>query len=59
MSSSAASTVAGVAAVDRVVLEQVGERRRVGQVVDGDDLEVAVPLRGRAEDVAGRSGRTR
>ncbi len=32
----------GETAVDRVVLEQVGERRRVGQVVDADDVEVVV-----------------
>ena len=29
-------------AQDRVVLEQVGERRRVRQVVDRDDVDVAV-----------------
>ena len=42
---------ARVAAEDRVVVEQVGQGRRVGDVVDRDDLEVGLPLRGRAEDV--------
>ena len=37
---------------DRVVLEQVGERLRIGEVVDGDDVDVgARGLRG-ADDVA-------
>ena len=43
---------AGVAAEDRVVLEQVGHRRRVDQVVDGDEVDVRVRLLGGAEDVA-------
>ena len=40
------------AAEDRVVLEQVGERLRVGEVVDGDELEVGAGRVGGAEDVA-------
>ena len=40
-------------AVNRVVLEQVRERLRVGQVVDGDDLDVGDPaLDERADDAA-------
>ena len=35
-------TVGGEAAVDRVVLEQVRQRRRVGDVVDRHELEVGV-----------------
>ena len=38
-------------AEDRVVLEQVGERLGVGQVVDGDDVDAAV-VHGGAHDVA-------
>ncbi len=44
--------LAGEAAEDRVVLEQVGERLRIGQVVDGDELEVGPSRMCRAEDVA-------
>ena len=33
--------VARKAAVDRVVLEQVRERLGVGEVVDGDEVEIA------------------
>ena len=39
-------------AEDRVVLEQVPERPRVGDVVDGDDLDVRARLVRCAEDVA-------
>ena len=39
------------AARDAVVLEQVGERRVVGEVVDGDDLEVAALGKCGAEEV--------
>ena len=35
--------VAGIDAMDGVVLEQVGERVRVGDVVDGDDVEGVEP----------------
>ena len=38
--------------VDRVVLEQVGERLVVGDVVDGDELDVGAGLVRGAEDVA-------
>ena len=41
------------APVHRVVLEQVGERLGIGDVVDGDELEVAlIPEDGRAQHVA-------
>ena len=40
------------AAEDRVVLEQVGERARVGEVVDGDELDVRSRRVRGAEDVA-------
>src|SRR5205085_9913992 len=33
-------------AQDRVVLEQVRKGRRIRDVVDGDDLEIAAPKRG-------------
>jgi hypothetical protein len=40
-------------AVDRVVLEEVRERLRVGEVVDGDDLQVlGAALRDGAHDAA-------
>ena len=42
----------GEAAEDRVVLEQVAERRWVGEVVDGDELEVGAGRVCRPEDVA-------
>ena len=40
------------AAEDRVVLEQVGERAHVGDVVDGDELELGPGLVGGPEQVA-------
>ena len=40
MPSSTASTVPSKRSVDRVVLEQVGEHRRIGDVVDRDPLDV-------------------
>ena len=40
------------AAEDRVVLEQVGERLGVGEVVDRDEVEVGARLVGGAEEVA-------
>ncbi len=40
------------AAQDRVVLEQVGHRGRVDQVIDGDELEVRARRVRRAEHVA-------
>ena len=49
---SPASTVAREAAEDRVVLEQVGERLGVGQVVDGDEVEVGPGLVRCPEEVA-------
>ena len=36
---------------DGVVLEQVGHRLDVAEIVGGDDLEVAAPLQVRAEEV--------
>jgi hypothetical protein len=42
----------GVRAQDRVVLQQVRERLRVGQVVDGDPLDVGVLGLGGTEEVA-------
>jgi hypothetical protein len=46
--------------VDRVVLEQVRQRLRVGQIVDGDDLEVRdLPLGERAARCSDRCDRTR
>src|SRR5690606_23963414 len=45
--------VAGEAAVDGVILEQVRQRGRVREVVDGDDVEVAgAALQDGAEDEA-------
>jgi hypothetical protein len=42
-----------VHAVDRVVLEQVTQRPRVGQVVDADELDVgAVPLGGADDETS-------
>jgi hypothetical protein len=38
-------------AQDRVVLEQVSQRRRAGQVVDGDKIDVVVAKRG-AQNIA-------
>ena len=54
MPSSVARDVGVVAAVGRVVLQQVGEGVRAGQVVDGDDLEqvVEAALLDRLEDLA-------
>ena len=44
---------AGEAAVVRVVLEQIGQRLVVGQVIDGDDFEIVrVALPDGAEDLA-------
>jgi hypothetical protein len=43
---------AGVAPVDRLVGEQVRERGGVGDVIDGDDLDVGARLDGRAHDAA-------
>jgi hypothetical protein len=43
---------AGVAAEDRVVLEQVGHRGRVDEVVDRDEVDVRARLLGGPEDVA-------
>ena len=43
---------ARVRAEDRVVLEQVGERLRVGEVVDGDEVDVGAGRLGGAEEVA-------
>jgi hypothetical protein len=40
------------APVDGVQGEQMGERRRVGDVVDGDDLQVGAPLDSGAQDGA-------
>ena len=37
------------AAVDGVVPEQVGEHRRIGDVVDRDPLDIGLTLVGRAE----------
>jgi hypothetical protein len=34
-------------AQDRVVLEQVGQRGRAGQVVDGDKLDLGLPIAAR------------
>ena len=39
------------AALDGVVLQQVGEGLGVGEVVDGDDLDVRTLLEGGAEEV--------
>ena len=43
---------AGVAAEHGVVAEQVTERLRVGQVVDGDDVDVLTALTKCSEEVA-------
>jgi hypothetical protein len=40
------------ATVDRVVGEEVGERGSVGDIVDGDDLDVGAGLDGRTHDAA-------
>ena len=50
--SPSALTVSGKAAEDRIVLEEVGQRGGVGEVVDGDDLELGVALPSGAVDVA-------
>ena len=44
--------LAGEPAQDRVVLQEVGERRVVGDVVDRDDVDVRVRLVRRPEEVA-------
>ena len=38
-------------AKDRIVLEQVGQRRRTGQVVDGDKINLGIAQRG-AQNIA-------
>ena len=42
----------------RVVLEQVGEGLGVADIVDGNDLEVRLQIRGRAVDVAADASET-
>ena len=37
---------AGVVAEDGIVLQEMSQRRRIGDVIDGDDLEVASTVRG-------------
>jgi hypothetical protein len=44
--------LAGEAADARVVLEQVGEGLRIGEVVDGDELQIGPSRMCRAKDVA-------
>jgi hypothetical protein len=44
--------LAGEAAQDGVVAEQMGKRPRVGDVVDGDEVEVRAGLEGGAEEVS-------
>ena len=34
-------------AENRVVFEQMGERRRTGQIVDGDDIDAGIPMAAR------------
>src|SRR5208283_2380438 len=46
----------GQVAQDRVVLEQVSQRRRAGQVVDGDKIELFVAERG-AQNVASNAAK--
>ena len=43
---------------DGVILEQVGQRLGVGQIVDADDFDVTL-LQRRAEEPGGRCGRSR
>ena len=59
ISSSSAVTSQRQPAQDGVVLEQVGQGRVVGQVVDGDDLDVGAGGAGPPGRSCGRCGRSR
>ena len=47
----------GQVAENRVVLEQVGQRLRIGEIVDGDEVQVLVGERG-AENVTSNASKT-